>query len=76
MKWDTRLAGRTAKMKASAIREILKVASRPGMVSLAGCVIAVEAPTYLGALQAYVGLDRMKTALCRHRSKQLSRGRA
>jgi transposase len=48
-------------------------------MSLAGGVIAVEAPTYLGALQAfnpygpaYVCLDRMKTALCRHRSKELS----
>lgn len=38
MNWDTRLAGRTFKMKASAIREILKVASQPGMVSLAGGV--------------------------------------
>lgn len=38
MKFDTRLAGRTDKMKASAIREILKVASQPGMVSLAGGV--------------------------------------
>lgn len=38
MQYDTRLAGRTEKMKASAIREILKVASQPGMVSLAGGV--------------------------------------
>ena len=38
MECDTRLAGRTERMKASAIREILKVASQPGMVSLAGGV--------------------------------------
>lgn len=36
------LAGRTAKMGASAIREILKVVSQPGMVSLAGGIPAPE----------------------------------
>lgn len=37
---DTQLAHRTRNMGASAIREILKVVSRPGMVSLAGGIPA------------------------------------
>jgi len=37
------LAGRTARMGASAIREILKVVSRPGMVSLAGGIPSPQA---------------------------------
>ena len=39
---ETQLAHRTRKMGASAIREILKVVSRPGMVSLAGGIPAPE----------------------------------
>jgi 2-aminoadipate transaminase len=39
---ETHLAHRTRNMDASAIREILKVVSRPGMVSLAGGIPAPE----------------------------------
>jgi 2-aminoadipate transaminase len=39
---EERLARRTARMGANAIREILKVASQPGMVSLAGGLPAPE----------------------------------
>src|SRR6185436_17846173 len=100
MQYESLLADRTRLMEASVIREILKVASSPGMISLAGGlpaaesfplelmeellgsvlgkygglimsgsqslldgmgkilispgdVVAVEAPTYLGALQAF-----------------------
>lgn len=42
MGFDTFLATRTARMGASAIREILKVVSAPGMVSLAGGIPAKE----------------------------------
>lgn len=42
MGFDELLARRTSRMGASAIREILKVASRPGMVSLAGGIPAPE----------------------------------
>lgn len=42
MNVETLLADRTKKMGASAIREILKVVSRPGMVSLAGGIPAPE----------------------------------
>ena len=42
MKHDEKIAVRTATLKASAIREILKVVSRPGMISLAGGIPAPE----------------------------------
>ena len=42
MKFEHLLAGRTKTMGASAIREILKVVSQPGMVSLAGGIPAPE----------------------------------
>jgi 2-aminoadipate transaminase len=42
MNLETLLADRTKDMDASAIREILKVVSRPGMVSLAGGIPAPE----------------------------------
>ncbi len=42
MRFDTYLASRTSRMGASAIREILKVVSAPGMVSLAGGIPAKE----------------------------------
>jgi 2-aminoadipate transaminase len=42
MEYDRLLAGRTARMGASAIREILKVATQPGMISMAGGIPAPE----------------------------------
>lgn len=42
MDYQSKLAGRTARMGASAIREILKVVKQPGMVSLAGGIPAPE----------------------------------
>jgi len=42
MNTENLLADRTKDMDASAIREILKVVSRPGMVSLAGGIPAPE----------------------------------
>ncbi|MDY7030534.1 MAG: PLP-dependent aminotransferase family protein, partial [Thermodesulfobacteriota bacterium] len=42
MNFENLLAHRTGNMKANAIREILKVASKPGMVSLAGGLPAQE----------------------------------
>ena len=42
MGFDRLLAGRTSRMGASAIREILKVVSQPGMISLAGGIPAPE----------------------------------
>lgn len=42
MKYQDLLAGRTEKMKANAIREILKVVSKPGVVSLAGGIPSPE----------------------------------
>jgi 2-aminoadipate transaminase len=42
MKFENLLAERTERMRASAIREILKVVSQPGMVSLAGGIPAPE----------------------------------
>jgi len=42
MDYEKLLAGRTRLMQASAIREILKVASSPGMISLAGGLPAAE----------------------------------
>jgi 2-aminoadipate transaminase len=42
MKFEHLLAERTKTMGASAIREILKVVSQPGMVSLAGGIPAPE----------------------------------
>jgi 2-aminoadipate transaminase len=42
MNFDTLLAERTKHMGASAIREILKVVSQPGMISLAGGIPAPE----------------------------------
>ena len=42
MKFEQFLADRTHKMGTSAIREILKVVSRPGMISLAGGIPAPE----------------------------------
>lgn len=39
---QTKLAGRTNNMKASAIRELLKLATRPGMISLGGGYPAPE----------------------------------
>ena len=42
MRFESLLAKRTWKMKDNAIREILKVVSRPGMVSLAGGIPAPE----------------------------------
>jgi len=42
MNFENLLAGRTEAMGASAIREILKVVSQPGMVSLAGGIPAPE----------------------------------
>ena len=43
MSFDTLLATRTRAMDASAVREILRVVSRPGMISLAGGLPAPEA---------------------------------
>src|SRR4051794_19452198 len=42
MKWDDKFAQRTALMKRSTVREILKHASRPGMISFAGGLPAPE----------------------------------
>ena len=42
MNFEPLLADRTNQMGASAIREILKVVSRPGMVSLAGGIPASQ----------------------------------
>ncbi|MEP7214649.1 MAG: PLP-dependent aminotransferase family protein [Anaerolineaceae bacterium] len=42
MRFEDRLAGRTHRMAASAVREILKVASSPGVISLAGGLPAAE----------------------------------
>ncbi|MEO6043505.1 MAG: PLP-dependent aminotransferase family protein [Tepidiformaceae bacterium] len=42
MRFEDRLAGRTHRMTASAVREILKVASSPGVISLAGGLPAAE----------------------------------
>jgi len=42
MQFEKRLAGRLEKMGASAIREILKVVSQPGMISLAGGIPSPE----------------------------------
>lgn len=42
MNYQNLLARRTARMQVSAIREILKVASQPGMISLAGGIPAPE----------------------------------
>ena len=42
MNWTQVFAARTASMKPSAIRELLKVANRPGMVSFAGGLPAAE----------------------------------
>ena len=42
MKFETHLAERTKNMGANAIREILKVVSQPGMISLAGGIPAPE----------------------------------
>ena len=42
MNFENLLSHRTGKMEANAIREILKVVSRPGMVSLAGGIPAPE----------------------------------
>lgn len=42
MKFESRLADRTRNMGANAIREILKVVSQPGMMSLAGGIPAPE----------------------------------
>jgi hypothetical protein len=36
MDWKERFAKRTASMKPSAIRELLKFGNRPGMISFAG----------------------------------------
>lgn len=48
MGFDRLLSGRTSRIGASAIREILKVVSQPGMVSLAGGIPAPESiPTDL-----------------------------
>jgi 2-aminoadipate transaminase len=42
MKFENLLAARTERMRVSAIREILKVVSQPGMISLAGGIPAPE----------------------------------
>ena len=42
MKFEQLLADRTRLMSVSAIREILKVVSQPGMISLAGGIPAPE----------------------------------
>ncbi len=42
MGFEKLLAGRTEKMRSNAIREILKVVSQPGMISLAGGIPAPE----------------------------------
>jgi 2-aminoadipate transaminase len=42
MNWEGRFAGRTATMKRSAIRELLKLGNRPGMISFAGGLPAPE----------------------------------
>jgi len=42
MNYENLLATRTASMQASAVREILKVVSQPGMISLAGGIPAPE----------------------------------
>jgi len=57
------LAGRTRRMEANAIREILKVASQPGMVSLAGGIPAPESfPLKLMGLLTQAVLDRYGAA--------------
>ena len=42
MRWEEKLASRTARMEASAVREILKVATSPGVISLAGGLPTAE----------------------------------
>jgi 2-aminoadipate transaminase len=42
MNWNTRFSRRTQKMKRSAVREILKVTSRPEIISFAGGLPAAE----------------------------------
>ena len=42
MDWGGRLSGRVQKMKPSALRELLKVTARPGMISFAGGMPAAE----------------------------------
>src|SRR5690606_12006689 len=42
MQWDTRFAARTAYMKRSTIREILKLTARPDVISFAGGLPAPE----------------------------------
>jgi len=42
MDWTERFARRTSTMKKSAIRELLKVGNRPGMISFAGGLPAPE----------------------------------
>ncbi len=41
--WDTRYAGRVPYLKSSAIRDLLKLAGQPGIISLAGGLPAAEA---------------------------------
>lgn len=41
--WDTRYTGRVAYLKSSAIRDLLKLAGQPGIISLAGGLPAEEA---------------------------------
>ncbi len=62
------LASRTRNMGASAIREILKVVSQPGMISLAGGMPAPE------AFPADLIVDLVRTALDKHASKALQYG--
>jgi len=59
MPFDYLLAGRTKRMGASAIRELLKVVSQPGMISLAGGIPAPESfpMELMGRLLAQV-IDR------------------
>src|SRR5438093_13390258 len=42
MNWNSRFAERTNQMRRSAVRELLKVAAQPGMISLAGGLPASE----------------------------------
>lgn len=56
MNWSGRFATRTEKMRRSAIRELLKVISRPGMISFAG---GLPAPELFPAAELRAAADRL-----------------
>jgi 2-aminoadipate transaminase len=56
MNWSGRFATRTDKMRRSAIRELLKVISRPGMISFAG---GLPAPELFPAAELRAAADRL-----------------